>query len=263
MLDGCDSEDFIFDSIGTAESLLGVFPVKTLGPQQANSMFAFGPYPYSDALYWMGGISASGGSIDWLRKIMGDPALSYDQLDQLITDQTERPGQIRFFPYLAGSGSPNSNPEIRGVIWGLDAKHRRNDLYLAILEGIAFEAELIREHAQGKLGIEGNKIYIAGGGIKNQRWMQIKADIFGCPVLVIEQAETTLLGAALYAGLGAGVFQDRQDLSKRLNKKVVQYYYPSPSHADKYRTIFEIEYKGLHADMMRRIEKTAHSHFEE
>ena len=53
-----------------------------------------------------------------------------------------------------------------------------------------------------------DQLAVAGGGAKNVRWMQMRANITGCRIRVLPHSETTLLGAAILAGLGCEVYAD-------------------------------------------------------
>ena len=70
---------------------------------------------------------------------LGAPPLSYAELDALLAQAFQQPGELIFLPYLAGSGVVNNDPKLRGAFIGLDAAHSRADLYRAVLEGAAFE----------------------------------------------------------------------------------------------------------------------------
>jgi sugar (pentulose or hexulose) kinase len=73
--------------------------------------------------YWMGGLSSSGGSVEWLRSALGDPELSYTDITNLLEKSDPTPTGILYFPYLAGSGSPHSDLRVRAAFVGLDAAH--------------------------------------------------------------------------------------------------------------------------------------------
>lgn len=90
----------------------------------------------------MGGLSASGGSLDWMRSLLGQPALSYQELIALQLEMSPEPGDTLFFPYLLGSGSPHTDSSVRGAFIGLNSNQGRADLLKSVLEGIAFEIEV-------------------------------------------------------------------------------------------------------------------------
>ena len=229
----------VFDSIGTAESLTGVFPERPLKEADYQAGFAFGLYGAPGHLYWMGGLSASGGSIEWLRSILGDPPLMLWRMEALIRRSLRNPTGILYFPYLSGSGSPHSNSLVRGAFIGLNATHDRADLYQAVLEGAAFEIEYMRRAAEGVTGAPVQRILAAGGGTRNRRWMQIKADVFGCPLDVLAQKESTLLGAVLLAGIGSGVYADVHLAAGWLGGCGLERYEPDPARHEVYRQLFE------------------------
>ncbi len=100
---------------------------------------------------------------------------------------------------------------------GLRANHSASDLALAVLQGAAYEVERIRQVAESLTGpIE--EIIAVGGGSRIRRWVQIKADVAGRPIYVPAQAEATALGAALLAGVGAGVFTGHDEVQGLLRQ---------------------------------------------
>ncbi len=109
-------------------------------------------------------------------------------------------------PALTGLGSPHWDPYARGTIVGLTRGSGRAHLARAALEAIAYQTvdavravEAVTERPVGELRAD-------GGATANAWLMQFQADVLGVPVVVPEVAETTALGAALMAGVGAGVW---------------------------------------------------------
>jgi xylulokinase len=156
----------------------------------------------------MGGISAIRRVGRVAEDAAGRPPLSYDVLDALLAQAPEDPTGILYFPYLAGSGSPHSYPQARAGLVGFGAGHGRAALAKAVLEGTAYELEYIRRAAEGATGLPIDRLRVTGGGTRNRAWMQIKADVSGCRLELLSMPESTLLGAALLAGIGAGLFGD-------------------------------------------------------
>jgi sugar (pentulose or hexulose) kinase len=193
----------------------------------------------------LGGLSASGGSIEWLRSILGEPPLGYDELDTLLDSRPDAPTGILYFPYLAGSGSPHSDSRVRAAFIGLSASHSRADLYRAVLEGTALETEYMRRVAERVIGKPIERVLASGGGTHNRRWMQIKADVFGCPLDVLALKETTLLGAALLAGLGSGAYPDTHSAAERLGGCSFERFEPQASHHAAYHDLYETGYIPL------------------
>ncbi|MFW6183412.1 MAG: FGGY-family carbohydrate kinase [Chloroflexota bacterium] len=208
---GAVQPDTVFDSMGTAETLIGALTRRELRADDYNSGLTFGCHTARHRYYWMGGLSTSGGSLEWLRRVLGDPPLSYEALASLLETIPRQPSGIVYFPYLTGSGSPHRDEDVRAAFLGLDEEHGRADLLQAVLEGTAYEMEWIRRAAARATERSINHIVAAGGGARNRRWLQIKADVCGCPLSMLPTPEATLLGAALLAGLGSGVYNLEAD----------------------------------------------------
>lgn len=196
----------VFDSMGTAETLLGAMAPAPLGAAHQASGLTFGRHTARDRFYWLGGLSTSGGALAWLRDLLADGApLRHEQVEALFAQSGDEPGALLFLPYLAGSGAPQPDPAARGAFIGLDAAHGRPALLRAVLEGTAYQMEAIRRAAERLLGAPITRIVVAGGGARSRAWLQVKADVTGCPHAVAAELEAAALGAALLAGLGCGL----------------------------------------------------------
>jgi xylulokinase len=144
-------------------------------------------------------------------------------------------------PHAAGAGTgraPALNPGSRGVILGLSLSHSKADLSRAIFEGITYEARLIVESLE-ESGIPISQLVVTGGGARSPFWLQLKADILRKRIVVPAVTEASLLGAALLAGVGAGVFRD---LETAVDRCVAEraLYEPDPRLAPVYERMFAI-----------------------
>lgn len=202
----------VLDSIGTAESLLGVVETLALDETAYDSGLAFVPHVLAGRYCWLGGLSAAGGSIEWLRSLLGETPVPYHEIVRLAESAPPGPTGIMYFPYLSGSGAPLPDGAVRAAFLGLDATHGRAHLVKAVLEGTAYAAEGIRRAAGELLGVLLNELVVVGGGVRNRSWMEIKADVHGCRLVLPEIPEAALAGAALLAGLGAGLLSGEDDL---------------------------------------------------
>lgn len=216
LLHGGMGGGLVYDSLGTAEALVGAFPQRALDEQDYRSGFSFGLHVAPGFCYWMGGINAAGGSLEWLRSILGEPKLSYPALERLLDAIPEAPGDIFYLPFLNGRGAPNRDPQAHAAFIGLSAAHGRAHLARAVLEGTALELACILEKARRELGVTADVLAAAGGGVYNRRWMQMRADVSGCCIRVLPQAEAALQGAALLAGLGCGVYRYLEEAGQAL-----------------------------------------------
>ncbi len=239
------SSDQALDSMGTAEALIGNLGGSKLGTREYQSGLVFGRHVAGGSYYWMGGMSASGGSLDWLRGILGDPQITYRDLADLINHSSPKPTGIIYLPYLSGSGSPHTDIHVRGAFIGLDLSHDRTDLVKAVLEGTAFEAEFIRQAAGQVIGTEILALTAAGSVTQIKQWMQIKADVSGCEIIVPNVQDGTLLGAALVAGIGCGIYSSEAEARSSVTLSPASKYHPNPSQNQIYQTLYQQGYLPL------------------
>jgi xylulokinase len=114
---------------------------------------------------------------------------------------------VLWAPYLMGERTPHLDAEARAALVGLAASHHRGHIIRAILEGVAFSLrdslEILRE-----MGVPVTAIRVGGGGARSALWRQIQADVYGQDVETVQAEEGAAYGAALLAGVGAGVWPD-------------------------------------------------------
>ncbi len=112
-----------------------------------------------------------------------------------------------FHPYLYGSGQ---SAAARGGFYGLAGWHHEGHVLRALYEGVAFEH---RRHIAvlTASGVAFDEAVMSGGGTRSPHWPQMMADCLGVPITVPESRETGALGAAIAAGIGAGLFPRLED----------------------------------------------------
>lgn len=235
----------VLDSMGTAETLLGALPERPLTEDDFHSGLIYGCHVANGCGYWLGSLSASGGSVEWLRAQLNHKPLSYDEIDELLASARPEPTGILYFPYLVGSGPPHTDPLIRGAFIGLSASHGRADLLKAVLEGTVYEVEFIRQTGEHITGQPIPTLITAGGGTRNRPWLQIKADVSGCRIEASVEPEATLLGAALVAGIGSGLYANEAEAFNGLRLNPVEVFLPDPERHTVYRHLYEQGYLPL------------------
>jgi xylulokinase len=159
----------------------------------------------------MGVTQAAGLSLRWFRDNFGvdlagpNKAEPYDQLSAEAAKVPPGAGGVLWAPYLMGERTPHLDPDARAALVGLAADHTRGNVIRAILEGVAFSLKdtltIFRE-----LGVPVQAIRVGGGGARSPLWRQIQADVYGQPVETVQAEEGAAYGAALLAGVGAGVW---------------------------------------------------------
>jgi len=162
----------------------------------------------------MGVMLSAGGSFRWYRDALGEleciqaGETGKDPYDLLIEAAAEVPPGcegLLFLPYLTGERTPYPDPNARGVFFGLTLRHSKAHLTRAVLEGVTYglrdSLELMRA-----LGLSIEQIRASGGGARSSLWRQILADVFDTEIVTVNVTEGAAYGAALLAGVGAGVY---------------------------------------------------------
>jgi xylulokinase len=154
----------------------------------------------------MGVMLSAAGSLGWLRNAVapGEPA------EDVVAEAEPWPPGVEgltFLPYLAGERTPHVDPNARGAFTGLSLRHDRGALVRAVLEGVAFglrdSLELLRA-----IGVEPRSAHVSGGGARSDLWLRIVASVLELPLARTAAEEGAAFGAALLAGVSAGLFAD-------------------------------------------------------
>jgi glycerol kinase len=160
-----------------------------------------------------GGVFICGAAVQWLRDGLG-LIQSSEEIESLARQVSSSEG-VEFVPALVGLGAPIWNPEARGLISGLTRGTNKAHIAFATLEAMALQNVDILRAMEKDLEKQIRQLKVDGGAAKNNLLMQLQSDYLGRPVDRPVVFETTALGAALMAGLGAGVFKTPQDLKKK------------------------------------------------
>jgi xylulokinase len=162
----------------------------------------------------MGVVLAAGGSLQWYRNSLCQAQVAEarrrgaDPYDLITAEAATAPVGSRglyFLPYLTGERTPHADPFARGCWIGLSNMHGRAELARSVIEGITFAMRDSLEIVRG-MGVPVRQIRVTGGGARSGFWRQMQADVYGQAVQTIHAAEGPAYGAALLAGVGAGVW---------------------------------------------------------
>jgi xylulokinase len=163
----------------------------------------------------MGVTQAAGLSLRWFRDQFGTGTNHSDRQSprdpyELLTDEAAKvaPGcqGLLWTPYLMGERTPHLDPNARGALIGLTAAHTRAHVIRAILEGVAFS---LRDTFTlfDEMKIDVKRVRLGGGGARSALWRQIQADVYGQEVEIVGVEEGAAYGAAILAGVGAGIWK--------------------------------------------------------
>ena len=204
------------------------------------------------AQYMVWGGNPAGEMIEWYRRAIASPLLPDENqtpLDWgiLINQATSaKPGAagLLFLPHMCGSSCPQVDPRSLGVFTGLTPRTTHAEMIRSIFEGLSFQLlDMIRVMEEGTRR-QGSEIIAVGGAVRNKFWMQNKADIVGRKVCVPNVEEATVLGAAILAGIGAGLYRNAEDAFDRIPRESVTYQ-PDEKLTEYYDGLFPI-YRELY-----------------
>jgi xylulokinase len=158
----------------------------------------------------MGVTQAAGQSLRWFRDQFGAGKDDGRDPYERLTDEAAKvsPGckGLLWTPYLMGERTPHLDPDARGALVGLTATHTRAHVIRAILEGVAFSlGDTFTLFDEMKVAVK--RIRLGGGGARSALWRQIQADVYGHEVESVEAEEGAAYGAAILAGVGAGMWK--------------------------------------------------------
>lgn len=208
---GLASPGTLISNIGTASQLLLVTDQALHDPAYRTNTFC-----YAEENKWLlMGANISGGiALKWFRNSM-IPEASYEDLTSEALTAAPGSDGILFLPYLSGERTPWNDPQAKGIFWGLDLRTTRADMIRAVMEGIIYSQRASLEIFRG-MGIEYTDVIASGGGARGTLFRQLMADMFDSEVRTSLVKEQGCTGAAMLAGIGAGVYHDIQEASRRV-----------------------------------------------
>lgn len=185
------------------------------------------------------GINTTGEALDWLARLLyAGPARAprpadFARIEQAAAATAPGAGGLVFAPVL-GDGE-RDDPALRGAITGLSLRHDRGALARATLEGIACGVRA-RLETLGRTSAPATELRVSGGGAGLAIWSQIKADVTGIPVVRVA-GDSTAAGAAMLAGLGAGIYRDPAEAVAAVCRPAGPVW-PEPAHRALYDDLY-------------------------
>jgi len=218
-----------------------------------------GPYLFPGTFAITAGMSTAGTLTRWFRDNLAKDLLETQEKTgrnayDLLAEETSgiAPGSdgLLVLPYFSGERTPINDPDAKGVIFGLTLRHSRAHVYNACLEGIGYG---IAQHFDifDRMQLETKKIIAVGGGVKNEKWLQIVSNISGRTQCTVEEGIGAAYGDALLAALSIGIYHDVKDIGVivRQLKSIV----PVKEEQAKYQ-----HYKNRYAELYSLTRKMMH-----
>lgn len=158
------------------------------------------PMSLFDRYYIGGSNNLGGGLIEWLKTTFypASPHV-YDMIQADAQSVSAKDSHMLFLPYLLGERAPIWNPHARGVFFGIERMHSRKHFARATIEAAAFAGRSLIEAITEAHGNPPSKIRLSGGLSRLEICNRIKADVYGMPIEIVSEFESTALGAHLLA----------------------------------------------------------------
>lgn len=157
-----------------------------------------------------GSVFVAGAVVQWLRDQLSF-VKSANQIESLA-GKVDDNGGVYFVPAFTGLGAPYWNQHAKGLIYGLTRSTTKSHIARAALESIAYQSYDVIKAMEKDIGTKVKYIRADGGASANSMLMQFQADILGTIVERPQILETTALGAAYFAGLAIGYWDNTDEL---------------------------------------------------
>jgi glycerol kinase len=195
----------------------GAFLLVNVGPKPVPSRFGLlatlGFEAGGEVVYALeGSVFIAGAAVQWLRDGLGiiGSATELEALARRVPDS----GGVSFVPALAGLGAPHWDADARGLISGITRGTTRAHLARATLDAIALSVNDVVQAMRDDLGRPIERLRVDGGAAENDLLMELQASLSGLTVERPQDLESTARGAAMLAGLGAGIYSNANEAAK-------------------------------------------------
>jgi xylulokinase len=233
-------------SSGTVECITPAFnkPIFTSGLRRNNLCTYDHTAP---GMYATVAFSLTGGNIlKWFRDQFGDAEVERaretgsDPYELLIDEMPEKPSDLLVLPYFTPTGTPYFDVSVKGAIIGMDMSTTREEIMKALLEGVAFEIKLNLDILKDS-GYEVTELRIIGGGARSGKHVQLKSDVIGMPITILDVTEAGCMGVAMLAK----AYDNAEDVEKIVAEWVKRVSRVEPQLKDHYSEKFST-YKKLY-----------------
>lgn len=157
-----------------------------------------------------GSVFIAGAAVQWLRDQLGLIAKSSDTM--ALARKSRGRSELYVVPAFVGLGAPYWDSRARGAIVGITPDTNKADLVRATLDSIGYQVHDVVTAMESDTGRRIAELRADGGAATNDYLMQFQADLLQCPVRRPRMTETTALGAAMLAGISAGIWHDADEL---------------------------------------------------
>ena len=167
----------------------------------------------------------------WIEDIIqsSDYAVQVKGMEQMLGEN-----EVYFLPYLMGERSPHNDVNARGAFIGLSMTTTKEQMSLAVLEGVAFALRDCVEVAKQN-GVTLKETNLCGGGAKSDLWKKIIANVLNLKVNILQTEQGPAYGGAILAMVGAGEYQSVEQATATI-VKTKESVMPSQELVEKYES---------------------------
>lgn len=158
--------------------------------------------PYDGITMHAAPTQAGGAALAWFANVLGQPP---GEVAELAATAEAGSAVPLFLPHLQGERAPLWDASSRGVFARMDGRAGAAEMARAVLEGVAYSVRLAFAALAQSAGEMPELINVGGGGARSDFWCQVKADVLGVPLRRASVPDAAAMGAAILAGVGAGV----------------------------------------------------------
>lgn len=189
----------------------------------------------------------AGSLFKWYNAMVGGVGFA-----RLVEEMSDEPTGLFVLPHFAGAATPYMDEGAVGAILGLKLSTDRAELTRAVLEGLNYEM-LVNLKCLDAAGFRVERLFAAGGMSKDDRSLQLKADMLGIPVFRLKNAEPGTLGTAILGGVAVGLYRDLAEAAEAL-VQTEKVFYPNGELHEKYKELFT-KYENLYHSVKAFYEK--------
>ncbi len=236
-------------STGTAEVLSTAFAARPEGDTMFRSFYPCYLHAAKGLLFTFALNHTGGLLFHWYRDTLGQPEVreaaekGSDSYEAITSRMPQGISPVLILPHFNGSGTPLCDLQSRGAIVGLSMATTRHDIAKAVLEALCFELRLNCQTLR-EAGLRHDELVAVGGGARSHAWLQMKADVLGCPVRTLAVREAACLGAGLLAGTACGMYGSI-DEAVGTAVRTTHMYEPATARAREYEERFAL-YRTLY-----------------
>ena len=242
--------DSILNSTGTCDVMLGVLDAPLLSDAAYAAAIPVYPHPLPGKYQVMDSILFGAGALDWYLDRFGTGFSAAAQrtggnvYDLLLESAARAPARAGGLFWLPNARGVPTDAASRGAFVGIRDSHTDGDFVRALVEGICYEIRLRIDTFERLFDTSVERVVVVGGTSRSAFWTQLRADVTGRAVEVLDTVEAASLGAALLAGMAAGVYADYADAAAQAHR-VRRVFEPDRDRHEQYDQCYRQVYRHI------------------